>query len=147
MSPEQAAGKGRLDARSDIYSVGGVAYFLLTGRAPFERETALEMLIAHASEAPVPPSRLRPEVPADLEAVVLRCLEKEPGKRFPDADTLEKALAACHDAGHWTEEDAAAWWKEHREAPQTDPEIDSAPTKLAVPALHSDGDRRVGQNS
>jgi serine/threonine-protein kinase len=147
MSPEQAAGKGRLDARSDIYSVGGVAYFLLTGRAPFERETALEMLIAHASEAVVPPSQLRPEVPADLEAVVLRCLEKEPGKRFADADSLEKALAACRDAGRWTEEDAAAWWHEHRDAPQTDPEIDNAPTKLAVPVLHGDEGRRVGQNS
>jgi serine/threonine-protein kinase len=132
MSPEQAAGKGHLDARSDIYSVGGVAYYLLTGQAPFERETALEMLIAHASEAVVPPSRLRPEVPADLEAVVLRCLEKEPGKRFADADSLEKALAACQDAGRWTEDDAAEWWKEHRQAPATDAEIDNAPTKLAV---------------
>jgi serine/threonine-protein kinase len=133
MSPEQAAGKGHLDARSDIYSVGGVAYFLLTGRAPFERESALEMLIAHASEPVVPPSRLRPEVPADLEAIVLRCLEKEPGKRFADADSLEKALAACADAGRWAEEDAAAWWKEHREAPATEAEINNAPTKLAVP--------------
>jgi serine/threonine-protein kinase len=131
MSPEQAAGKG-LDARSDIYSVGGVAYYLLTGQAPFERETALEMLIAHASEAVVPPSRLRPEVPADLEAVVLRCLEKEPGKRFVNADSLDKALAACADAGRWTEEDARAWWHEHRTAPATEPELDNAPTKLAV---------------
>jgi serine/threonine-protein kinase len=132
MSPEQASGKGQLDARSDIYSLGGVAYYLLTGQAPFERENALQMLIAHASEAVVPPSRLRPEVPADLEAVVLRCLEKEPGKRFPNADSLDKALAACADAGRWTEEDARAWWHEHRDAPTTEHELDNAPTKLAV---------------
>jgi serine/threonine-protein kinase len=132
MSPEQAAGKGHLDARSDIYGIGCVGYFLLTGQAPFERESALEMLIAHASEAAVPPSRLRPEVPADLEAVVLRCLEKEPAKRYADADSLAKALAACADAGRWTEEDAKAWWQEHRDAPTTEAEMTNIPTKLEV---------------
>jgi serine/threonine-protein kinase len=111
MSPEQAAGKEDLDARSDIYGVGGVAYFLLTGHQPFERETAMMMLMAHAYEPVAPPSQLRPDVPADLEAVVLRCLAKKPDERYPDADSLEKALAACAAAGDWTEETAAAWWK------------------------------------
>src|SRR5205085_1542772 len=64
MSPEQARGSGNLDARSDIYSVGGVAYYLLTGHAPFERETAMEMLLAHAYEPVIPPSKLRPDLPA-----------------------------------------------------------------------------------
>jgi serine/threonine-protein kinase len=132
MSPEQASGKGHLDGRSDIYSLGAVAYYLLTGQILFERDTALAILIAHASEPVVPPSRLRPEVPADLEAVALRCLEKDPSKRFDDADSLEKALAACCDAGRWTEEDAARWWSEHREAPTTEAEMTNAPTKLAV---------------
>jgi serine/threonine protein kinase len=105
---------------------------LLTGQVPFERETALEMLIAHASAPVVPPGQLRPGVPADLEAVVLRCLEKEPGKRFADAASLDRALAACADAGRWTEEDAAAWWQAHRPAATTEPELDTAPTQLAM---------------
>jgi serine/threonine-protein kinase len=113
MSPEQAAGKPNLDARSDVYSVGGVAYFLLTGQPPFVRETAMQMLLAHAYEPVVPPSQVRPGVPADLEAVVLRCLEKDPARRFPDADSLDKALAACRDAGGWDPDQATAWWQTH----------------------------------
>jgi serine/threonine-protein kinase len=115
MSPEQARGRTNLDARSDIYSVGGVAYFLLTGQPPFVRETAMELMIAHASEKVRPPHELRPEVPVDLEAVVLRCLEKEPARRFQDVADLEKALAACACAGTWTEELAVEWWNGHGE--------------------------------
>jgi serine/threonine-protein kinase len=112
MSPEQAMGKSNLDPRSDIYSVGAVAYYLLTGQPPFPRETAMQMLLAHAYEAAPPPSQLRPEVPSDLEAVVLGCLQKKPEERFPSADSLEKALARCACANDWTEEKAAAWWRE-----------------------------------
>jgi serine/threonine-protein kinase len=110
MSPEQAAGRGDVDARTDIYSLGGVAYYLLTGQPPFSRETAMQMLLAHAYEPVPPPRQLRPEVPADLEVVVLRCLSKKPEDRYASAEELEKALAACHDANGWTEERAAAWW-------------------------------------
>jgi serine/threonine-protein kinase len=111
MSPEQAAGRTDLDARSDIYSLGGVAYYLLTGQPPFSRETAMQMLLAHAYEPVVPPGRLRPGLPADLQEVVLRCLAKRPEERFGSAEALEKALAACRDAGRWTEERAGAWWR------------------------------------
>jgi serine/threonine-protein kinase len=112
MSPEQSMGKPNLDPRSDVYSLGAVAYFLLTGQPPFPRETAMQMLLAHAYEAAPPPSQLRPEVPADLEAVVLGCLQKKPEERFPSADSLEKALARCACANDWTEERAAAWWRD-----------------------------------
>jgi serine/threonine-protein kinase len=112
MSPEQAAGKA-LDVKSDIYSLGAVAYFLLTGQAPFVRETAMMMLMAHAYEPVVPPTAVRPDLPADLQAVVLRCLEKDPARRFPDAQSLQAALTACSAAGRWTEDEAAAWWKTH----------------------------------
>ena len=95
MSPEQAAGKSDLDGRADIYSVGAVAYYLLTGQPPFVRETAMEMLLAHAYETAVPPSQLRPEVPADLEAIVLRCLAKKPTDRFADIEALNQALSTC----------------------------------------------------
>jgi tRNA A-37 threonylcarbamoyl transferase component Bud32 len=113
MSPEQAAGKDELDPRSDIYSLGAVAYFLLTGRPPFVRETAMMTLMAHAYEPVVPLENLRPELPADLQTVVLRCLEKDPSRRYPDAISLEQALASCAAAEQWTEEQAASWWHEH----------------------------------
>jgi serine/threonine-protein kinase len=110
MSPEQAAGRHDIDVRSDVYALGGVAYFLLTGQPPFARDTAMQMMLAHAYEPLVPPGKIRPEVPADLEAVVLRCLRKKPEERFASVDEVEKALDACADAWCWTEEKAAAWW-------------------------------------
>jgi serine/threonine-protein kinase len=78
MSPEQASGKADVDGRSDIYSLGAVTYALLTGRPPFERQNAFELLIAHARDEVTPPSEYCPDVPADLEAVVLRCLARSP---------------------------------------------------------------------
>jgi serine/threonine-protein kinase len=113
MSPEQARGLRDVDARSDIYSLGAVAYALLTGRPPFERPSAFDVMIAHARDEAVPPSRLRPDVPADLERVVLRCLAKNPEERYPDTDSLEQALAACAAADQWTQTEAARWWQEH----------------------------------
>jgi serine/threonine-protein kinase len=119
LSPEQAAGRTDLDVRSDVYSVGGVAYFLLTGQAPFVRETAMEMLLAHAYEPVVSPGTLRPGVPADLEAVVLRCLAKKRDERFEGVAELDRALAACAAADDWGEAQAAAWWKSARVEQET----------------------------
>ncbi len=130
MSPEQAAGKP-VDGRSDIYSLGGVAYFLLTGQAPFVRDTALQLLLAHAHDPVVPPSAVRAGVPADLEQVVLRCLEKDPAKRFTDVRGLKQALAACACAGRWTEERAETWWSE-APAKDTLPELPAAATSREV---------------
>ena len=112
ISPEQARGKTAVDPRTDIYSLGGLAYFLLTGRAPFVRETVMELMVAHLREPVTPPRDLRPEVPADLEAVVLTCLNKNPDDRFPDAEALDHALAACDAAGDWDDRRAAGWWRE-----------------------------------
>jgi serine/threonine-protein kinase len=110
MAPEQAAGRTDLDARTDIYSLGGVAYFLLTGQPPFTRDTAMEMLLAHAYEPVVPPTELQPAIPADLQEVILRCLSKKPAGRYENVEDLEKALAACAAADHWSEDQAMAWW-------------------------------------
>jgi serine/threonine protein kinase len=90
-----------------------VAYYLLTGQPPFVRETAMMMLMAHAYEPVVPPKNLRPDIPSDLQAVILRCLEKDPRGRFPDTLSLEQALASCAAADEWTEEQAASWWHQH----------------------------------
>jgi serine/threonine-protein kinase len=112
MSPEQALGNEQLDARSDIYNVGAVAYFLITGKLPFDRLSTLQMLHAHAYEPLVPVQEFNEAVPADLQAVILRCLEKDPDRRYQDAGTLEKALAACECAGRWTSERAEEWWRQ-----------------------------------
>jgi serine/threonine-protein kinase len=113
LAPEQAEG-GPAEVRSDLYSLGAVAYFLLTGRPPFPRPSVLETLLAHLHD-PVPPLADRcPGVPAELEAVVLRCLAKDPAERFVDAQSLDEALARCVMPA-WTEADAAAWWKARTE--------------------------------
>jgi serine/threonine-protein kinase len=111
MSPEQANGTAVLDARSDLYSLGAVAYFLLTGRPPFAGRPVLKTLIAHLHEPPAPLTDHRPDVPADLQAVVLRCLAKEPRRRFPDAASLEHALGQCAGAGQWSEAQARQRWQ------------------------------------
>jgi serine/threonine protein kinase len=114
MSPEQALGKGQIDARTDIYSLGGLAYFLLTGQPPFQRETAMELLMAHVHDA-VPPLRdIRPEAPPDLEEIVLNCLAKKPDGRFPNIHRLDRALADCAAAEDWDGDRAREWWDESR---------------------------------
>lgn len=110
MSPEQALGENEPCARGDIYSLGAVAYYLLSGHPPFEFDTAMKVLVAHAREEAVPPSQWRPDIPADLEQVVMRCLAKRPEDRYADAASLESALGECEAAGEWSREQAARWW-------------------------------------
>jgi serine/threonine-protein kinase len=112
MSPEQAAGQDDVDARSDIYSLGAVMYFLLTGQPPFQRQKAIQMIVAHLHDPIVPPAGLRPEIPSDLEEVVLRCLAKEPDQRYADIEAAEEALACCECADRWSAEQAANWWRD-----------------------------------
>ncbi len=110
MSPEQARGEDAGPA-ADLYAVGGVGYFLLTGRPPFTADHPLALLHAHQTEPVVPPSVRVPGVPADVEAVVLRLLAKAPADRFPSATATADALAGCGSAGSWSAADAEAWWK------------------------------------
>jgi serine/threonine-protein kinase len=128
MSPEQARGLDNLDARSDIYSLGAVAYTLVSGRPPFERANPLEVIVAHARDEVVPPSRQQPDVPADLERVILRCLAKRPEDRFQDAESLEQTLSECAAANQWTQSHAARWWREHDQATTATREMSAAAT-------------------
>jgi serine/threonine-protein kinase len=95
MSPEQAAGDSTVDARGDLYSLGAVAFFALTARPPFQGKTIGQLLAAHRGEPPPPITDLRPTVPADLAAVIARCLAKDPMSRFQSAADLDRAFGAC----------------------------------------------------
>src|SRR5262249_28260789 len=113
---EQARGRGDLDARSDIYSLGAVAYALITGRPPFDSTNGMEVMMAHVRDEVVRPSEHQADVPADLEGVILRCLAKKPDDRFQDVDSLEQALAECTAANQWTQAHAARWWYENEQS-------------------------------
>jgi len=116
MAPEQVQGRPDLDHRIDLYALGCIAYTLLTGRPPFERETRVGVMTAHAHEPVVPPSHLREDIPDDLERVILRCLAKDPAARYPDAEALEAALASCASAADWDARVADRWWRENEPA-------------------------------
>jgi hypothetical protein len=112
MSPEQAACVRGIDGRADIYSIGAVLYFALTGKPPFDQETPAAVMAAHASEPIRPPSQMGFGVPGDLEAVVLKCLAKAPADRFACAREVAVALGSCRCAADWDDARAERWWLE-----------------------------------
>jgi eukaryotic-like serine/threonine-protein kinase len=111
MSPEQASAYEEVDARADIYSLAAVAYYLLTGQPPFTGKNVLELLAAHSREEVVPPSRLNPAVPADVDQIIQKCLAKKPSDRYQDTASLMTALGACSVANTWGPEQATNWWQ------------------------------------
>lgn len=118
MSPEQAMGEATPDPRSDIYSLGSVAYFMLTGKPPFSATHAMRVILQHLNDEPTPPSQAvnRPlnwQIPADLEAVVLKCMQKAPEDRYSTICELDSALAACEHANDWDYRSAHDWWHAH----------------------------------
>jgi len=115
MAPETFANPGEIDARVDIYALGAVAYFLLTGHPPFESANMLALLHAHLMEAPRSPSeRVERPVPHDLEALVLECLAKSPSDRPASAGELADRLDELRVAHPWSERDAKARWDARR---------------------------------
>ncbi len=136
MPPEMALGKD-VDGRADLYALGCVGYYLLTGQPVFDRKTALETLHDHTSTPPVPPSqRVATPVPADLEAVLLACLAKDPADRPEGARVLEARLAATSAAGRWSAADAERWWERHSPATGAFRPLPTEPdgTRLETPA-------------
>ena len=104
----------RADLRS--YSVGAVAYTLLSDAEPFYADSPMAVFVKQQTTDPEPPSKwLSDSLPADLEALVMSCLSRDPSKRPESAEALHDALSACRDAGSWTAADAGAWWQEHRD--------------------------------
>ncbi|UCF19781.1 MAG: serine/threonine protein kinase [Gemmatimonadota bacterium] len=111
MAPEMALGKGEIDGRADIYALGCVAYWLLTGRRVFEEDTPVATLLAHVNTAPLPPSaRTDLPIPAELESLVLACLSKDPAKRPQSAEELGRRLDETGLQALWTSDRAREWW-------------------------------------
>jgi serine/threonine-protein kinase len=109
MSPEMAMGQ-TVDARSDLYALGCVAYWLLTGTEVFTGRSAVEIMSLHAHAPPEPPSQRVAGIPPALEAAVMSCIEKSPAARPASAAALADALSGVALEPRWTEAEATAWW-------------------------------------
>jgi eukaryotic-like serine/threonine-protein kinase len=115
MAPEIAMGASNIDGRADIYALGCVAFWLLTGRPVFEEATPMAAIIAHVRDQPIPPSTATEfEVPAALDQIILDCLAKDPEARPATAQALSTRLAAISFARPWTEQSAVRWWDSYR---------------------------------
>jgi hypothetical protein len=140
IAPETMTEPESVDARADLYALGAVGYWLLTGTHVFGGNSILEVCAHHLHTVPDPPStRLDAPVPADLEAVILACLAKRREDRPASAHVLRERLLGCAAAGAWTNARAAAWWALHRHELRSATAADSAtgsgearPTQLTV---------------
>jgi eukaryotic-like serine/threonine-protein kinase len=111
MAPELVFSETRTDGRADLYSLACAAYWALTGQLLFDASTPAQMLVHHAQTKPVPPSQVS-ELPIsrELETILMRCLEKDPEKRFSSALELDGELARIRSPNPWTHDRARAWW-------------------------------------
>jgi serine/threonine-protein kinase len=115
MAPEVALASPDIDGRADIYSLGCVAYFLLTGQVVFTADSVIAIALAHVNDQPVPPSaRSSFTIPGPLDALILQCLAKDPAERPASAVDLANRLAATVHEDGWTADVAHAWWDQHR---------------------------------
>lgn len=130
MPPEVALGTKNVGPMADLYSLGCVGYWLLTGQLVFTGETGMAIVSQHISVVPEPVSaRSELDIPADLEAVIMACLAKQPEDRPPSARILRDRLLACNLANPWTQDRARDWWRNHAPAA---PERSSAAVTLSA---------------
>jgi len=124
LSPEAITAPETVSDRSDLYSLGAVGYFALTGTHVFGGQTLVEVCSHHLHSKPEPPSaRLGAAVPEGLESLILDCLQKDPARRPAGAQEVRQRLEACADVGSWTGDDAQRWWAANRAALSTEPEV------------------------
>lgn len=118
IAPEQVLSGPAVDSRADIYAVGCVAYFLLTGQLVFTGDTPMAVVLQHAQAIPIPPSeKSELPIPPALERLVMSCLAKSPADRPQSARELSQQLADVSGSGAWTQERAREWWETHQPAP------------------------------
>ncbi len=112
MAPEIILGRDDVDRRADVYALGCVAFYLLTGARVFQDGNQMQVLVDHVHAQPVPPSsRASTPVPREIDALVLDCLQKDPGDRPADAQAILDRITAYNLAGRWNNEQARAWWQ------------------------------------
>jgi serine/threonine protein kinase len=125
MAPEMALGSSCVDGRTDLYGLGCVAYWLITGGLVFEEKNATAMMLAHLYKIPVLPSeKSELKVPVSLDRAIMTCLAKDQAARPADAAMLERVLENCASSDSWTSEDAERWWRIHM--PQDDGHVREA---------------------
>ncbi|HEU5310496.1 MAG TPA: serine/threonine-protein kinase [Candidatus Eisenbacteria bacterium] len=136
MAPEAVYGADRIEARSDLYAVGCIAYWLVTGKLVFEGDTPIRMLLGHLNDPPPRPStRTSQEIPPRFEQVIMDCLEKDPARRPESAEALAHRLEESIDGTRWTARDARDWWRHVREAgEQSGANVVEAPSPAAAPS-------------
>jgi eukaryotic-like serine/threonine-protein kinase len=133
MSPEAIKKPESVDGRSDIYSLGAVGYWLLTGKTMFSGDTVEDLLVKQVKEPPPHPAhRLGKEVSADLAELILCCLAKESGQRPASAEALDRALAGCVSTETWTARDAEQWWQANLSAVEALPAATMAEKTLVI---------------
>ena len=133
MSPEAVEKPESVDGRSDLYSLGAVGYWLLTGNTLFDDQNVEALLVCQVKEQPPQPSvRLGKPVSADLADLLMRCLTKHPEQRLPTAEALDAALAGCASAGTWTLVDAERWWRVNIGAVEALPSATMAEKTLVI---------------
>ena len=118
MAPEVVLGAAT-DHRVDLYALGCVAYWLLTGKMVFEGESVMQVMMQHAQAVPRRPSeRVDVPIPAALEELIMECLQKDPGRRPASAEVVGERLSAVPLTSAWTAERAEEWWAVHRPRPR-----------------------------
>jgi eukaryotic-like serine/threonine-protein kinase len=132
MSPEAIQLPGSVDARSDLYAVGAVGYFLLTGHPVFEAHSIVQLCQMHVETPPMPPSqRSRSPIPSQLESAILSCLEKSRAKRPQTARELAQLIARCPEANAWSVDEADQWWGAHDRSQTASPTATAESTTRA----------------
>jgi serine/threonine protein kinase len=111
IAPETITDPERVGPAVDIYALGAVGYYLLTGQRVFEGKTPIDVCTQHATKTPTPPTERGAKISRELEAIILRCLAKLPSARFSSASELADALQSLPRAEGWSRDDARAWWR------------------------------------
>jgi serine/threonine-protein kinase len=140
MAPEVALGDDSIDGRADVYSLGCVAYFLLTGSPVFDERTATATAMAHVQKTPLAPSaRSEVPIPPLLENIVLRCLAKQPDQRPRSVQELARLLGSIGEVPEWTQANASDWWQTYL------PSSCSHRAARQQPAVTADDTERLAQ--
>jgi serine/threonine-protein kinase len=141
VAPEAITDPDRITHAVDLYALGAVGYFLVTGKRVFEGKTAVDLCIQHVTQPPVPPSQITATtgraIAPGLEAILLTCLAKQPAERYRSAAALADALEAVAPSSDWTKRDAVAWWQRFRDRQAETTALSATPTMTVTIDLGS----------